>query len=524
MGVPVHRGRRALDGADHLEVRAPFVHKVRTKQHRYLLDVNTSRMLGVPLAVWDIVDEAGVLPRADLVARYSDRYHPSVISDALDVILAAQAKGLLSPSRPKEVVCAYSERSIAQELADRRNSVTLVPTEQCNFRCSYCVYGGAYAHCRVHSPEMMSWDVARPAIDEFLAHSSRTEDPRSIRFYGGEPLLAMPLLRRCVDYVRQDRKRADIDFAMTTNGSLLRGDVADFLAEHQFRMNVSLDGPEHIHDRCRRRNDGSPTWRLVMDNLRAFLDKHPEYSENGRLGFHAVVTPPTNLLEVEKFFGSCDLFQPGMAFSLAYVSNLDTTYPDCMPADQRRIEGSEALHEKFVRNLCDGTWGRDRGKPSLWVQRALFEKEALFFYKRGYASPEDPLLPERLSPLPMCVPGVRRLFVNTDGSYYPCERVQETESFCIGNVSDGVSAARVADLLRGFVDLGKQECCSCWCVAMCLAGCVVVVMKDGKMDAAVRAQACDYYRAVADRAITDVCEALEVNPQAMQFANDVTFT
>ena len=155
------------------DARDPFVYKCSTKSHKYLFDVNTSRMLCVPPAVWDIVEDVGVLALPDLIAKYAATYPASAISEAHDAILAIREKGLLSDNRPREIAVPYEEEEIRDLLATHRESLTLVVTEQCNFRCSYCIYSGEYAHRRAHSPAMMSWDVARLAIDEYLAHSGQ---------------------------------------------------------------------------------------------------------------------------------------------------------------------------------------------------------------------------------------------------------------------------------------------------------------------------------------------------------------
>jgi uncharacterized protein len=504
------------------EAQSPFVHKCSTKSHKYLFDVNTSRMLRVPAVVWDIVEDFGTVSLPDLVAKYGGTYPASAISEAYDAIVAAREQGLLSSNRPKEISMPYEEEEIAEGLAARRESLTLVVTEQCNLRCTYCVYGGQYAHHRSHSPGKMSWDVARAAIDEYLAHSGQVAG-RSVRFYGGEPLLNLPLIRQTVEYIEQERGQTNVQFSVTTNGLLLQGEAAEFLARHGFGISVSLDGPEHMHDRYRRQKDGSETWQQIVANLRLFLKEHPEYRQGG-LRFHAVVAPPADLRELEEFFASFALFEQGMGLSVSSVSTTDTTLTDCLPFDSLGVDGYGALYERFLQNMKDGTLNEDQGQPALWVQRALFEKQIMGFYKRGYAGKASPRLPERLCTLPMCLPGVRRLYVQTDGSYYPCERVQETPAFQIGSVQEGVSPEKVHALLQTFVDVSKAECRTCWCVPICQAGCVVAVMKDGKPDCQARRKACESFLRTAHRTMVSVCEALEANPEALRYMDAIKYT
>lgn len=505
-----------------VEAQRPFVHKCSTQSHKYLFDVNTSRMLRVPDVVWDIIEDFGVLTLPELIAKYSGTYPESAISDAWDAIAAAREKGLLSSHRPKEITVPYEMEQIVAQLAEYRQSLTLVVTEQCNLRCGYCVYGGRYAHRREHSPKTMPWEVARAAIDEYLAHSEKAPG-RSIRFYGGEPLLNLPLLRRTVEYVTQERGVENVLFSITTNGLLLRGEAAEFLAQHRFTIGLSLDGPEHVHDRYRRQVDGSGSWRQVVANVRALLEKYPEYRK-GNLRFQSVIAPPANLLELEEFFSTFDLFEPGMGLSANSVSEQDSTFMDCVPFDSRGIEGYGALYKRFVQNMKDGTLGRDARQPSLWLQRALFESSTVVFYKRGYAKESSPLLPERLCTLPTCLPGARRLYVQTDGSYYPCERVQESMAFQIGNIHEGVDPKRVSELLESFVDICKADCPTCWGLPICQAGCIVSMTKDGKLDPVARKQACESFLRRAHRTMVSVCEALEANPEALRYMDAIKYT
>jgi uncharacterized protein len=260
-----------------------------------------------------------------------------------------------------------------------------------------------------------------------------------------------------------------------------------------------------------------------VDNLRAFVKKHPQYKKGG-LSFQTVVAPPGDLRDLDRFFATFDLFEPGMRLSLGSVSDTDTTFTDCLPFDERGVQGHEVLYERFIQSMKDGTLSNNRGQPALWLQRALFEKPILRFYKRGYASEQLPRLPEKFCALPTCIPGVRRLFVETDGSYYPCERVQETPAVQIGNVHEGVSAQKVHALLQAFVEISKKECRTCWCVTMCQAGCIVSVMKNGKLDLEARRAACESYRRAALRIMASVGEVLEANPEALRYMDEITLT
>ena len=65
-----------------------------------------------------------------------------------------------------------------------------------------------------------------------------------------------------------------------------------------------------------------------------------------------------------------------------------------------------------------------------------------------------------------CVPGVRRLFIDIFGNFYPCEKVIEKKSLQIGNLEKGFNKKRISNMLN----IGKltgTECKRCWAIRFC---------------------------------------------------------
>lgn len=71
----------------------------------------------------------------------------------------------------KEVQQAYcSEYEVEKYLkVSGFQQLTIVVTENCNYRCKYCSYSGEYDNQRQHNNSMMSFDTAKKAIDYYLA-------------------------------------------------------------------------------------------------------------------------------------------------------------------------------------------------------------------------------------------------------------------------------------------------------------------------------------------------------------------
>lgn len=88
-----------------------------------------------------------------------------------------------------------------------------------------------------------------------------------------------------------------------------------------------------------------------------------------------------------------------------------------------------------------------------------------------------------------CLPGIQRFFVNVEGKFYPCERVNENaDSLCIGNVKQGFDIGKASEILN-VAQLTKNECKKCWCFNMCTQ-CVSMAEQDGELSATRRLSNC----------------------------------
>ena len=119
----------------------------------------------------------------------------------------------------------------------------------------------------------MNIDTAKKAVDYFFTSvveidkSEALIEQVTISFYGGEPLLAFPLIKEIILYTTGKYKGFAYDFRMTTNGYLLKDSILDFLAEYNCGISVSLDGPEEDHDRNRVLAGGGGTFKTVYANI-----------------------------------------------------------------------------------------------------------------------------------------------------------------------------------------------------------------------------------------------------------------
>ncbi len=139
-------------------------------------------------------------------------------------------------------------------------------TEQCNLRCSYCYYKESHADReKVMSDEVLEASL-RLAVDRTIALK---HDLLNITFFGGEPLLRVPSIKKAVKWgKRMVRERAEelpknfrLRFFINTNGTLLTDSILEYLKKEKIQPLFSIDGPERKHNISRKKIDGTGSFQ-----------------------------------------------------------------------------------------------------------------------------------------------------------------------------------------------------------------------------------------------------------------------
>jgi uncharacterized protein len=159
------------------------------------------------------------------------------------------------------------------ELIDHKNSLDtsavsfalqLLPTLHCNFRCSYC-----YENQQSNSTTM-TFEIMDSIIGYLRTIIRPTTKYAYVSWYGGEPLLAM----RQIDYLsrslRDVCKANNVKYhsVMATNGYLLTEEKLKRLIDYDVRTyQITLDGPQDIHDKKRQLWSGKGTFEQIIRNL-----------------------------------------------------------------------------------------------------------------------------------------------------------------------------------------------------------------------------------------------------------------
>lgn len=217
------------------------------------------------------------LPPKMITARLP-QYDAAAVRQVCRELAGLRERGYLNP-RKLIRASPHTQTEFETVLSRKLSGMTVFLTTRCNLACSYCMYGGGYSEHILPPGATMTWDTARNALAFLNRHSGAAERIK-IEFFGGEPLIAFDLLRRCVDHWKKlsGPKMERTDLVVITNGTLLRGDRLDFLMQNRFHVQVSLDGGSEVHDSARRyRGTRRGSFTDVFGNLVALHDRDPEY-------------------------------------------------------------------------------------------------------------------------------------------------------------------------------------------------------------------------------------------------------
>jgi uncharacterized protein len=368
-------------------------------------------------------------------------------------------------------------------------SIIFNVTDACNLRCSYCAYSDYYPFERSHGNSIMSFDTACSIIDKF------TDDKSHISFYGGEPLLARNLIRKIVSYAKDKGKNSY--FSINTNATLLSEGWIRFLVENNIRIQVSIDGMKEQHDKFRKDYRGRDTYDKVLSSLEDLYSYNRDYYLSN-VTFIATLTPPYNLNSVIDCFKSSHLFNYQPWF-VNYVNPMNTTFIDAMGG-----EGNYKEYDKQVLMVADeyiqcAIAGNIENHFGNWLFGSALKK---LHYR--VMNPDN-----RVWINGSCTPILDKLFITTQGEFFPCERSGGFMS--LGNINDGVSSLIADEIVDKYTSDANLYCSKCPNVRFCDT-CYLATRSGNEQDVSLKYKYCGRRIEKTKLALYIYTSVLEKNP------------
>ncbi len=400
-----------------------MVHVFHYKDHYYIFDTGSASL--------HECDEKGALLMREKLGEAVDASSvtPQERKEYEEDFAELEKQGLLF----KEEVCVYPPKS------DEVKALCLHICHDCNLRCRYCFADeGAYHAMR----EFMSLETAKKAID-FLIENSGDRKVLETDFFGGEPLMNFDVVKETVYYAKEQaaKRGKRFLFTLTTNGLLLKDNIADFLNKEFENVVLSLDGRREVHDAVRKTANGKGSFDLVIENLKNFVkirgDKH----------YYVRGTFTAKNLDFSKDV----LFLADSGFESISMEPVVTDIPDLAITKEdlaRVCDEYDVLCDKYLEYEAKG--------------------KGFNFFHFNVDLEGGPCLSKRVS---ACGAGNEYFSVVPNGDIYPCHQFAGDKDFRMGSVFDGKLDENIRNKFKNSCLFTRKKCDGCFAKFICSGGC-----------------------------------------------------
>jgi uncharacterized protein len=227
-----------------------------------------------------------------------------------------------------------SSINVANALNPHYLRLIVLPTEKCNFRCTYCY-------------ENFELGKMPSATADALVHHIRRRvsrlDHLQVSWFGGEPLLATDTVLRVTMAAAQLCESNGVSFAsdMTTNAYLLTQETSAKLVQAGVKeFQITVDGIESDHDQTRLHANGTGTFQAIYSNLIQILQSSLDVSILLRLHYSGATA--SRLPEFSRLIARTFGPDPRFKFSLKEIEALGG------PNDRSLIRVTTPSHRKSV--------------------------------------------------------------------------------------------------------------------------------------------------------------------------------
>lgn len=445
---------------------------------------------------------------------FEEKY--SISFDSLNTFFdAIYNENLFRAKKPIDLYTPNHIDNFDTVVENNLEQLILEVTAECNLRCRYCTYNESIDINRNFSSSSMSKKVAMQAIDYALSHSG---SDLSIAFYGGEPLLNFDLVKWAVLYAEKEKiiHSKKISYTMTTNLTLMTEEFASFFSSiSSFNILCSIDGPMDIHDSNRINKNGDGSYSAAIRGLMLLADKYK--GSNNVLSINVVFAPPytyEKLDQIESYFSNLNFLPENLQVDITYPTKgsiLDTGFMKKTSSNPKyRYHNTDQINplwnwqvNKFKKSLNNGLQYKSISTSGL--------DQILLRINNRYISDN----PSDIYPLHgCCVPGQRRLYVDTMGLFYVCERIG-TLSPSIGDINKGIDKKVIKDVfIDDYIKKSIIDCSKCWAIRMC------TVCYDGRVSNNgfnCDNETCSGVRDIIEKHLIFYHDLLESDPEKLEF-------
>ena len=322
-----------------------------------------------------------------------------------------------------------SHLDIEYSLANLKQLVFEV-TDACNLRCKYCAYADLYEGYDQRENLKLPFQKAKLIIDYLYEYWEKrycieVNDPITIGFYGGEPLLNVPFIQQVINYIESlNPIGKKFHYNMTTNAILLDR-YMDFLAENEFRLLISLDGDEKGQS-YRVDTKGKNSFDKVLANIQLLRSKYPSYFEHYVM-FNSVLHNRNEVESTYRFikdkFGKEPMISPlnNSGVRKDKLQEYYQAYQNVATSIQKANNCEALKNELFIKSPETGA-----------LVNYIYHHTGNVFNDYN-----DLLLGREGSSFPpsgTCIPFSKKMFITVKGRILQCEKIYH--EFALGQITN----------------------------------------------------------------------------------------
>ena len=485
-----------------------------TKNKTYFYDAGTGKIFGVKESVYRMLT---ILIETEDVQGMSkiEMTEEEIEEGAADILKTMEKENILQAPDRINMTGRHVE-GLEDELKVGRQQITLELTEVCNMRCKYCIYHDGQGGFREFGKKMMDFEVAKLAIDDLMKNSDG--GLVHVTFYGGEPLVNYDVLKKSIEYCQEKYGDREIKYAMTTNGTLITSEIAEFLAKVRCVVTVSLDGPKEMNDKYRVFADGRGSYDATMNGLKLLVEAYKKYDVDApTIGLSMVIPEYTDedLNEIQKMLDGLESFIKDFPITISYVNNANDegceyegVYNEREQKLRKRVIGEQKYYDPI------GTWGLKK-----FIEEYNSFEDIPLLTRASIIRELDAIQNRRLSDTPIdshgfngcCVPGARRVDITNEGKYRVCEKIGKTQY--IVDVYNGLDIEKIREMyVNRYKTEAEKYCKDCWAVNMC-GKCYVDCYDENKANFKLRHKNCEACRTSLEKRLSLYMSIYENNPE-----------
>lgn len=291
-------------------------------------------------------------------------------------------------------------------------------TNRCVYKCKYCNY----------------WNVSKKEISTKEAFNIIEQmadmGTRLVRLSGGEPIL-----REDIGKIIEYCKRKGLFVGMSSSGYGVKEKIT--CLQGLDMLNLSLDGPEYIHDQIRTKG----AYKTVIEAVQAARDKGVKFAFNSvinRLNINSLLF----LLDKVNQFESKIYFFPAARQVLGGKDKNELAINDI------------ALYRTFISKLIE-----EKKKHNKCIGNSYSALRHLYHWPGPHKIP--------------CVAGLIYCRIESDGEIYLCPRAKQQK--------DDKNCLR--DGLKSFRQIPLVSCDDCWCLPMIESSLILSLRFDAILNA-----------------------------------------